>query len=261
MPALLVITDLDGTLLDHHSYSHAAAEPALARLQALQVPVVFNSSKTLPEMQQIRKAMHNEWPFVVENGAALYLADGPDAPGAALAYGRPRAEIQQRLQEICQYHDFRFVPFSAMTQAQLVELTGLSAERAALAMQREWSEPLYWQDSDEALAAFEKQARGRGLHVVKGGRFVHVSGPTNKATCLPDLRKWFAGTHEAPPLVVALGDGSNDLPLLREADIAVQVRSPAFDFPAFEHPELVRTTQAGPAGWNEAMLALLERSQ
>ncbi|TKB45800.1 mannosyl-3-phosphoglycerate phosphatase, partial [Ferrimonas sediminicola] len=31
-PKLLVVTDLDGTLLDHHSYSFQPAEPALARL-------------------------------------------------------------------------------------------------------------------------------------------------------------------------------------------------------------------------------------
>ena len=43
---LLVFTDLDGTLLDHHSYSHAAALPGLERLRGLEVPVIPVTSKT-----------------------------------------------------------------------------------------------------------------------------------------------------------------------------------------------------------------------
>ena len=47
----LIFTDLDGTLIDHHTYSAEAARPALEAARAAGVPVVPCSSKTLAEMR------------------------------------------------------------------------------------------------------------------------------------------------------------------------------------------------------------------
>lgn len=51
----LVFTDLDGTLLDHETYSFEAARTTLERLEKLSVPVVFNSSKTAAELLPLRR--------------------------------------------------------------------------------------------------------------------------------------------------------------------------------------------------------------
>ncbi|MCE8458362.1 HAD-IIB family hydrolase, partial [Rhodovulum sulfidophilum] len=53
-PALLIFTDLDGTLLDHETYSHAEAAPALTALRAAGVPVILASSKTAAEIAPLR---------------------------------------------------------------------------------------------------------------------------------------------------------------------------------------------------------------
>ena len=57
-PALqprLVVTDLDGSLLDHHSYDFAPAAPWLARLKQLGVPVipVSYTHLTLPTIYSV----------------------------------------------------------------------------------------------------------------------------------------------------------------------------------------------------------------
>ena len=65
---IVVISDLDGTLLDHQTYSFAAALPAVRRLERLRIPLVLNSSKTRPEMEAIRGQLANCAPFIVENG-------------------------------------------------------------------------------------------------------------------------------------------------------------------------------------------------
>ena len=54
---LLVFTDLDGSLLDPHSYSFAAALPALAALAEREVPVVPVSSKTRRELEPLRHSL------------------------------------------------------------------------------------------------------------------------------------------------------------------------------------------------------------
>ena len=57
MTNFLVFTDLDGTLLDHHSYSYEEAMPAVRALVEAGSPLIFNSSKTAAEIKQLRHEM------------------------------------------------------------------------------------------------------------------------------------------------------------------------------------------------------------
>jgi predicted mannosyl-3-phosphoglycerate phosphatase (HAD superfamily) len=52
MTNFLVFTDLDGTLLDHHSYSCEEAMPAVRALAEAGFPLIFNSSKTAAEIKK-----------------------------------------------------------------------------------------------------------------------------------------------------------------------------------------------------------------
>ena len=71
--ALLVFTDLDGTLLDHHSYSFSAALPALQRLRRARIPVIPVTSKTLAELAPLMRELDNAHPCIAENGGLIAL--------------------------------------------------------------------------------------------------------------------------------------------------------------------------------------------
>ena len=73
---LVIYTDLDGTLLDHETYSFDAARQALDRLQAQAIPLIFCTSKTRSETEMWRARMQNAHPFIVENGGALFVPAG-----------------------------------------------------------------------------------------------------------------------------------------------------------------------------------------
>ena len=57
MTKTLVFTDMDGTLLDHHTYSFDAAKPALNALDEKNIPVIPTTSKTFAELQPLRKSI------------------------------------------------------------------------------------------------------------------------------------------------------------------------------------------------------------
>ncbi|MEM6509588.1 MAG: HAD hydrolase family protein, partial [Pseudomonadota bacterium] len=69
----LIFTDLDGTLLDHDSYECEVIKPFLAKLNDTGVNVIFNTSKTFAEVTDIQKGLDHHQPFIVENGAAVYI--------------------------------------------------------------------------------------------------------------------------------------------------------------------------------------------
>ncbi|MGS9235626.1 HAD hydrolase family protein, partial [Salmonella enterica subsp. enterica serovar Infantis] len=51
---LLILTDLDGTLLNSHTFEWQPASPWLTRLHESGVPVIICSSQTAPEMLQLQ---------------------------------------------------------------------------------------------------------------------------------------------------------------------------------------------------------------
>ena len=102
-PFPVIITDLDGTLLDHDTYSYEAAAHALAEITLRGIPLILNSSKTRSEIEELRERLLNDHPFVVENGAAVYspiayFEGGGDVEGdyEVRRFGASRDELFSR---------------------------------------------------------------------------------------------------------------------------------------------------------------------
>ena len=74
--AVIVFSDLDGTLLEHDTYGFEAARPALDLLWGKNIPLILCSSKTRTEMEGYQKRLGIAGPFIVENGAGVYIPQG-----------------------------------------------------------------------------------------------------------------------------------------------------------------------------------------
>ena len=70
-PSWVVVTDLDGTLLDAETYSWEPARAALAALVARAIPVIFCTSKTRAETEVLQAVMGIGDPSIVESGGAM----------------------------------------------------------------------------------------------------------------------------------------------------------------------------------------------
>ena len=253
---LMVFTDLDGTLLDHHNYDWSAALPAIRALQARSVPVVMASSKTATEISVLRAEIGlAQWPAIVENGAGL-LPASDNAVIDNSTYRRLREALAMVAPEYRQHYS----GFGDMSDEQVAKITGLNLEAAGRARQRAFSEPGLWQGNDADKAAFLASLEGHGIQAQQGGRFLTLSFGANKAQQLHVLADQFR-----PATTIALGDAPNDVEMLEAADIAVIIRNPeAPALPALnteEQGRVIRTTLPGPAGWNATILELLDTHQ
>ncbi|MEZ5447682.1 MAG: HAD-IIB family hydrolase [Thiolinea sp.] len=255
----LIFTDLDGTLLDHHTYSHAAAQPALDALRRHDIPVILNSSKTAAEMATLAERLQLDAPRITENGSVIVYPDG-----RVITLGSDYTQLCSVLDELRSRHHYRFSGFHHWSTRHLANVTGLSLEAAALAQQRQASEPLLWLDDEERLEQFRRELEAHDLSLKRGGRFWHVMGQTDKVTAMLRLRDEYAQEYGQRPSLIALGDGPNDRDMLATADIAVIVYNPEGVPPelpaAAPDQRLIRTTLPGPAGWNAALLTLLEET-
>ena len=205
---VLVFSDLDGTLLDHHSYSFTPALPMLAKLHSAHIPVIPNTSKTFAELTEIRQEIGLDTPFIVENGAAIYIPVDyfmTQPKDTTLRNGFWVKELTQatahwlslidRLKP--QFSD-QFTYFSNMSTKQITAATGLSMRQASLASKREYGEPILWLGSESTKAEFVQAIEELGATTLQGGRFLHLSGPCDKGQALTWLTHQFQmqnGSH------------------------------------------------------------------
>ncbi|ABG33185.1 mannosyl-3-phosphoglycerate phosphatase [Roseobacter denitrificans] len=253
-PPLLVFTDLDGTLIDHDTYEWAAARPALDALSRVSAGVVLASSKTAPEVSALRAQLQlGAWPAIIENGAGVVPAHTHATPDPD-AYQQIRAALREIPDALRQH----FTGFGDLRPAEIEKLTGLSAKAAAQARERAFSEPGLWGGDDAALVEFKAALRAFGISTREGGRFLTLSHGKNKSDQMARIIN-----HYKPRHTIALGDAPNDVEMLETADFGIVIPNPKGrrlpELKGEAQGHIIRAQQAGPVGWNTAILGLLER--
>lgn len=255
---LLIITDLDATLLDHN-YSWSAAKPAIARLRAMDVPLVLNSSKTLAEMEDLAKELDLDSPIVAENGGLLAVRKDRAGDYSVQINGIARKEILAAAHGLRRQLGYKFTGFADWTDQELAERTGLNIPQAQRSRSRLATEPIVWNDTESHRVTFEQALAEQGIRMLRGGRFWHLMGDADKADGSAAALKFYQDKEpDVEWTVVALGDSANDTDMLAAADIAVVI--PYVDGPHIspDAPRVIIAPFPVTKGWNAAILSILD---
>lgn len=269
-PFDLLFTDLDGTLLEEQSYAFEPAAPAIQRLKALRIPIVFCTSKTLAETVAVQNRTGIADPMIVENGGAIYFRPGQlHSDGLPIqrcgtwhrySLGVPYAKLIHNLSRMRDQTGCRLRGFADMDIEEIAAACGLTSEEASLAKDRQYDEPFQVEDATpELLANLEKLAHDRGLKISRGGRFHHLTGPNDKGQAARVLRSAFQKSGSSLRCL-GIGDSPNDLPMLVAMDVPVIVQRPGGGWDPLlldRLPHALRAAGIGPAGWNQSVLDLL----
>lgn len=265
----IIFTDLDGSLLDHENYSHKAADELLQELQQHKIPLILTTSKTRAEVMSIRAELHNQHPFIIENGAAIFIPQGyfPTKPKGCIAlddfwvfsFCETRNHWLALLNKAKEIFPHDFSHFSAMKEEVISEMTGLSIEQAQQANDREYGEPISWLVGDEDKKNFILWLQEQGGHVLQGGRFLHLSGTCDKGNALAWLTQEYKTQGVfAHAKTIAIGDSGNDIAMLEQADLALIIRSPVHAPPKLKRLRGFFTSEEfGPRGWNSGLRKIL----
>jgi mannosyl-3-phosphoglycerate phosphatase len=255
---LMIITDLDGSLLDHHSYRWDAATEWLTTLKQRAIPLVICSSKTAAEIIPLQKRLGIAGaPFIAENGAVVDMnGQRTRLPDTTLTYDA----LCARLAEL--QATFRFTGFHDFSDPEVSSMTGLTESEAALARQRDASEVVVWRDSDEAFDRFRQALSADGLMLAQGGRFWHVM-PAGSGK--GEAVRWLlAQQPEEGRTTIGLGDGPNDAPMLDAVDYAVVIKGYSktpVTLSRTDQQQVYHTAHYGPEGWREGLDYFLTQPQ
>lgn len=256
---LMIVTDLDGSLLDHHTYSWEPAQPWLDRLNEQGVPVVICSSKTAAEILPLQRQLGiASSPYIAENGAIVHW-EGVNG-SVAQATNKGYTEICQTLQKLRNRMGFKFTGFADVTEKEVAEWTGLTPHNATLAKMREGSESLIWRDSADQFNAFSAALAEEQLALVQGGRFWSVMNQgAGKGAALELLLHHFTPPAGDKWMTIGLGDGPNDGPMLDKVEYAVIIKGYSKTPVTLQREgrdagkTIFYSTHFGPEGWSEGL--------
>lgn len=269
MTQIVVFTDLDGTLIDHDTYEFHQARAALDMLRRRSIPVILCSSKTRAEIEECRRRMDLTAPFIVENGAAIFIPrnmlnvreeDFVEKAGYhVLELGVPYGILCKTWKKIKAAEKFRMKGFSDMSIEEIGAHTGLPLEEARLAAMREYTEPFLFSDTPSRLPLLKRLLQQEGLQITRGGRFYHIVGQGDKGKAVQLLKKLYEQTYPGAGLwTVGLGDSANDIPMLMHVDVPAVIRKKTGQW---EHipavGQVIYSEKPGPEGWAEVIHGIL----
>lgn len=265
----VIVSDLDGTLLDRETYSYHKAWAALCAAQHRGIPVVFCSSKTRAEQAAYRRIFGIQDPFIVEDGGAIFVEEGyfkkeftfDRILGSfrVIELGTPYEVIRRAIEAVRAETGIQLRGYKDLSAVEVARFTNLDRESAVLAMRREYQETIVSVHSPGELEVLTDAFAQRGLRLTKGGRFLAVSGAHDKGRAVEILAALYRREYGEVRLV-GIGDSHNDLPMLAAVNIPVLVQKKPDVWEEIGTPNLLRVNGVGPEGWSRFVMDYLTQA-
>lgn len=258
----IIFTDLDGTFLNHHDYSFEASMEALKKIGEEQIPLIFTTSKTKAEVARLQQKVGISEPFIVENGAALFIPQdyqGFDLSTLSDFDGKKIKVFGEKYSEILVFYKrfkeaYTMIGLSDMSDGEISELTGLDLKSVHFAKQRDFTEPFILKDETK-LEELRQTAEHYDLKITKGGRFYHLMSKfQDKGIAVMETIALFEDLFEDKLHSIALGDSQNDLAMLEHVDVPILIQKHDGSYLETHLPNIQKSSYQGSKGWNEMVL-------
>ena len=256
----LLFTDLDGTLLDLHTYSAEQVKGAVATLKQQGVSIIFCSSKTWAEQEFYLKELGLDEPVIVENGSGIILPDNSNLQlqGAtntirgkkATVLGQTYSEVVRAIERSAKTLGADFKYYHNQTLEEIAMITGLSEQGAVKAKSRDFSETLFNADrASKTFQLFTEEIESKGFLCMPGSKFITITGGgCDKGKAVQLLINAY---RQYDPAVISygIGDSRNDQEMLNAVDHAFLVQKPDLSWAEVDVAGLRKIEGIGPQGW------------
>jgi len=264
MQKFIIFTDLDGTLLDHETYSFADAEEALSLVKSKNIPLIIVTSKTSSEVFEVQEQLEISYPFIVENGGAVFFPEQfadfvcSDCEKQnnffVKTVGAEREKILDFLEPL--KFNLKIRSFVDFSDDELSKLMNMNVKDIKKSKKREFSEPfIFLENEKENFNLLQKKAVESGFKILKGGRFYHLVGCSqDKGEAVKIVKNAYSLKNDGFDKSIGIGDSMNDFDMLKQVDIPVLVAKKNGGYENIHLPGLIKAGAAGPEGWNKVVL-------
>jgi mannosyl-3-phosphoglycerate phosphatase len=260
----LLFSDLDGTILDFHTYSFEKSLPGISLCREHGIPLILVSSKTFDEMADIHRRLGLDAPFVFENGGGIAWKNsscGNGSPYELQLSGITCGALRERLPLLREAAGHALTPIIDMEWEKVAELTGLDETGARNAMKRRTSIPFIVDEGNgllhEKMPDVNSMLQGHGLQVIQGRRFFHFTSiDVDKGAAVKKIIARYGETSGPGEMqTFAVGDSFNDVSMFGEVSRSFYVGDSGI--PGVKSGNVYRTVSRGPSGFTEAVRLII----
>ncbi len=258
----IFFTDLDGTLIDHYTYSPEGALEGIELLKERGIPLVPVTSKTFDEVYEIMDLLNLRNDFIFENGAGIGIYSGKE--GFDFTLNSPGIDyLMGFVPLVSGFFGCELILLNFVSAQELDRLTGLGLKRSEMALKRKGSiffTPRNNPSPEEAeIDALNRSLAPEGVKITKGGRFYHlVPLHCGKGEGVKKIIEFYRVKYDCEPVTAAAGDSLNDLDMLKVVDYSYVVKKPDSTWLKTDFP-VIKTEGEGPYGFSEAVKDFLTR--
>ena len=266
MKSYLIFSDLDGTFLHHQNYSFGKNDLVIEKLKKNNNQIIFNSSKTYPEIKLILKKLKlTMMPFSCENGAILYFPKKIFKKIKKSQSFEDYWKINLTNKNSLKWYrilkklkkDFSFELICELSKKDLLKLTNLKNIKQML--NREASQLIVWKDNKKKFNEFSRMIKIKHKGSLnQGGRFIQISSPCNKRIATKEIchvyHESFHDKYYQP--FIALGDNKNDRDMLNFAKYACVIEN-KYSTPIKLNSlkkNVFYSQKEAPWGWRESLM-------
>ncbi len=257
---IFVVTDLDGSLLNHSNFSFKQIYFDFLNLLNSGIEIIPASSKTKHEMATFCSEIKRELPFIYENGAGFqnihpFISErSPDSFLLSEASIDTKKIWQIWCEQVPEELKIRCLFAHEMNLKQQIDLFGLTGQKLQNALAREYSLCFKFFGNRTQFQHLKYILGKNHLTTHQGGRLITLSGKHDKADYCNFIRsEQFVRGFDT--FLVGVGDSENDKKMLEACDVACIIPRPDKPLLSVSMP-LERTIVAGsiaPLGWLEAV--------
>src|SRR5262245_4029410 len=170
----------------------------LKELARAQVPCVWITGWTRAQLDEPRRRLGQNDPYIGENGCGVYLPeDYFHLKGSntirlgrytCIPVAKPQPAAAEALEELSADLDIAAVPLRNLSQRELCQNTGLPAREAEMIRQRDFDELFFFAGATDAdIEKFRQEAERRDLRVQRNSQFWTLSCGANLAKGVREL--------------------------------------------------------------------------
>ena len=252
----IIFTDLDGTLLDSHTYSYEKANNALKLLKKKEIPLIFCTSKTHAEIEFWREKVGNYDPFISENGGGIFiprnyfsfkfLFDREYKNYFLIKLGTNYNQLVEVINLLKEKYEI--LSFYNMSAEEIAEDADLELTQAKLSKNREFDLPFKILNKSQEKDILNEIER-HGLNYTIGGRYYHLLGDNNKGEAVKILSDLYRRKY-GDIRTIAIGDSENDFQMLDSVNDGFLVKKKNGSYASNKYS---KEMGIGPEGWNNVI--------
>ncbi len=256
--SLIIFTDLDGSLLHRDNFKFDEIKDYVRNLINDGIIIIPNTSKTEKEIEEFTKELGSKLPFISENGSSIHGLNliNTNFPNKIIL-SRDKKELHEifdskvpkELKDKCKF-------ISDMSTSQQTNIFGLQDNKLKNALNRKFTIPFLFEGNKIEKNELLKILRSYSLNIQDGGRVQNLGDNTDKVKSMKQVLKIYKKV-ESRIKVIAVGDNSNDIDMLRNCDIPCLVFNDQFKQDQINIDKLIVSDKPSPEGWADVIKTAL----